>query len=88
LALKGNQGNLHKDVVDYFDDLEFRQKIKESGNYHKTIEKAHGQIETREYYQTEDIDWLYDKKRWKSLKSIGMVETATEKDGVKTKETR
>jgi len=88
LALKGNQGNLHKDVVDYFDDLEFRQKIKDEGNYHKTVEKAHGQIETREYYQTEDIDWLYDKARWKSFKSIGMVETTKEKDGVKTKETR
>ena len=89
LALKGNQGNLHKDVVDYFGDPEFKKKIKDEGNYHKTVEKAHGQIETREYYQTEDIEWLPDKKKWKNLKSIGMVETTTEKtDGTKTKETR
>jgi len=88
LALKGNQGNLHKDVVDYFDDPEFREKIKRDGNYHKTVEQAHGQIETREYYQTDDIEWLYDKKRWKGLKSISMVETTTEKNNVKTRETR
>jgi predicted transposase YbfD/YdcC len=88
LALKGNQGNLHKDVVDYFNDAEFKQKIKREGNYHKTVEKAHGQIETREYYQTDDIEWMPDKKRWKGLKSIGMVETTTEKDNVSTKEIR
>ena len=28
LALKDNQGNLHKDAVDYFNDPEFRQKIR------------------------------------------------------------
>jgi predicted transposase YbfD/YdcC len=88
LALKGNQGNLHKDVVDYFDDEEFREKIKEDGNYHRVAEKAHGQIEIREYYQTADIDWIPDAKRWKNLKSIGMVETTIEKEGAVTKETR
>lgn len=62
LALKGNQGNLHKDVVDYFDDLNFRETIKKDGGYLKTVEKAHGQIEIREYYQTNDIDWIPDRK--------------------------
>jgi predicted transposase YbfD/YdcC len=88
LALKGNQKNLHQDVIDYFEDPEFRQKMKEEGNYYKTAEKAHGQFETREYYQTEDIDWLSGKGKWKNLKSIGMVETTIEKGGVKTKESR
>jgi predicted transposase YbfD/YdcC len=89
LALKGNQGNLHEDVREYFEDSELRQKVKESGGYHRTVEKAHGQVETREYYQTEDIEWQEDRKKWKGLKSIGMVETTTEKpDGTKTKETR
>ena len=89
LALKGNQGNLHKDVQDYFADPEFRRKIESEGGYHKTIEKAHGQIETRKYYQTQDIGWLPDLKRWFGMKSIGMVETIIEKpDGTKTQETR
>lgn len=88
LALKGNQANLHKDVADYFADAEFREKIKQEGNYHKTVEKAHGQLETREYYQTSDVAWISGKERWKSLKSIGMAETTCEKDGVVTKERR
>jgi predicted transposase YbfD/YdcC len=64
LALKGNQGKLHKDVVDYFDAPEFNEKIKKDGGYLKTVEKAHGKIEIREYYQTTDIEWIPEKKHW------------------------
>lgn len=55
-------------------DEKEKEKIKEKGNYHRTAEKAHGQIEIREYYQTEEIKWLKTKKEWKGLKSIGMEE--------------
>ena len=91
LALKGNQETLHKDVKDYFEDNEFRREIKKAGNYHRTIEKAHGQVEVREYYQTDNIEWLDNKEKWVGIKSIGMVETTTEKldgTGKKTKEVR
>ena len=76
MALKGNQNNLHKDVADYFDDADFREKIKKDGGYHRIAEKAHGQIEIKEYYQTDDINWLHDKKKWKGLKSIGIIITS------------
>lgn len=36
-------------------------------------------MERREYYQTDDIRWLTQKKEWKGLKSIGM-EKKTIKD--------
>jgi len=82
LAVKGNQPNLHKDIIDYFDDEEFKNAVKSSKNgYKMTKEKAHGQLEKREYYQTDDIKWMVDKAKWKGLKSIGMVETTIEKDG-------
>ena len=55
LTLKGNQGNLHKDVKDYLDDAGFKEEIKAAGGYHRTCEKAHGQVKIREYYQTDDI---------------------------------
>ena len=55
LALKGNQGNLYADVKEYFKDEEICQMIEASGQYKCTLEKAHGQIEKREYYHTEDI---------------------------------
>lgn len=81
LSLKGNQGRLYEDVKDYFKEDEFKKKIKEKGSYKKTQEKAHGQIETREYYQTEDIRWLEQKKEWKGLKSIIMERKTLEKGG-------
>ena len=51
-------------------DKEEKERIKQEGNYKKTIEKAHGQLEIREYYQTERIGFLTKKKEWKGLKSI------------------
>ena len=88
LALKGNQRNLYKDVKDYFAEGEFCKEIEKTGAYKKTIEKAHGQIETREYYQTEEISWLSQKKEWKGLKSIVMERKTIEKNGKKTEEYR
>lgn len=89
LALKGNQTSLHDDVKQYFDDKEFIKRIEESGFYKKTREKAHSQIEVREYYQTDDIKWLPQLKNWKGLKSIGMErKTITHKDGTKSVEYR
>lgn len=88
LAVKGNQGTLHENVKEYFANEGFRKVIKEAGNYKKTKEKAHSQIETREYYQTDDIKWLEQKKIWKGLKSIAMEEKTLEKMGQKQRETR
>ena len=64
LALKGNQGTLYDEVREYFSDKEFEKEIEKAGNYKKTIEKAHNQIEKREYYQTEDIRWLSQRTEW------------------------
>ena len=72
LALKGNQTGLYEDAALYFGDTETRRKIRENGGSVSTTEKAHGQIEKREYYQTDDIRWLSQKKEWKGIKSIGM----------------
>lgn len=88
LALKGNQKNLYEDVKEYFENREFREEIKKSGAYKKTMEKAHGQIEIREYYQTEDIKWLEQKKEWKDMKSIIMERSTLEKCGERTEEYR
>ena len=64
------------------------EEIKNKGNYYRTIEKAHNRIEIREYYQTEDIKWLFQKKHWKGLKSIGMEEKTIRKNGKEEKEYR
>ena len=62
LAVKENQKIWYNDIKDYFMEKEFQKTIKEKVNYKKTTEKAHRQIETREYYQTGDIRWLTQKK--------------------------
>ena len=86
LALKGNQGTLYEDVKLFL--MDNKEELKNSGNYYRTIEKAHSQIEIREYYQTEDIKWLSQKKNWKGIKSIGMEEKTIQKKGKEEKEYR
>jgi predicted transposase YbfD/YdcC len=84
LALKGNQGTLHEDVRLYFEDLDLLGKCA----YHKTTEKARSGIERREYWQTDDISWLTQKKDWSGLKSIAMTRNTIIKDDKVTTETR
>ncbi len=84
LSLKGNQGTLHKDVKQYFDDSELLAQCE----YTKTIEKARSGIEKREYWQTDDIKWLEQKKDWTGLKSIAMTRNTIIKDDVETTEIR
>ena len=74
MALKGNQNALYEDVKLYFSDAKIRQEIREKAGYTSTTEKAHGQVEKREYYQTEEIKWLAQNKEWNGIKSIGMEE--------------
>ena len=50
--------------------------------YKKTIEKARGKTEKREYWQTDDISWLSQKKEWAGLKTIILTRnTVTGTDG-------
>ena len=61
----------HKDFCDelkvYFHDTKFLNKCEKN----ITIEKSHNQLEKREYYFTNDIDWITCKEKWMGLKSIG-----------------
>ena len=85
LAVKGNQGTLYEDIKLYFEDLELLSGCA----YTKTIEKARGNIEVREYWQTDDISWLSQKKDWIGLKTIAKTKnTITKKDGTVTTEER
>jgi len=84
LALKGNQGSLHEDVVFYFGDHGLLAKCA----YHKTVEKARGAVETREYWQTDDVARLPQRKAWTGLASIVMTRNTTVKDGQSRSEER
>ncbi len=89
LALKGNQTLFYEEVKALFTDG-YRKALKEKeGCYKKTVEAEHGGIATREYYITEDIGWYSEKKKWKGLKSFGMVHKRLKKqDGSQEEEYR
>jgi predicted transposase YbfD/YdcC len=84
LALKGNQGSLYEDVKRYFDDTDLLVNCA----YTKTVEKARGGIEKREYWQSDDIGWLSQRKEWTALQSIAMTRNTIDKDGEEKTETR
>ena len=75
LALKGNQGTLKEDVELFFEEVEEIQAATTRFDYCKTLDKDHGRIESREYWVTTDIDWLYGKEKWKGLKSLCMMKS-------------
>jgi len=54
----------------------------------QTVEKDHGRIETRRYYQSTELDWFADRSKWEGLRSVGMVEAIRELNGVRSVERR
>ena len=95
LALKGNHATVHDEVKEFFSDavLPCATQCADSAaqdkmDFHQTIEKGHGRVETRRYWQSTDLDWFEDKALWKELKSIGMVESIRNIKGKSTFERR
>ena len=76
LALKGNQGMLHDDVVRFLDDPAAR-----AATAKPAVDAGHGRIETRTATVSTDIGWLQEQHGWPGLAAIGKVrrirETAT-----------
>ena len=78
ISLKGNQGTLHQEVKQYLDWAEHHNFKDIAYETCRTLEKDHGRIEERRCWVTEDIAWLEQKKEWKNLKSVIMVEAVRE----------
>ncbi len=88
LSLKGNQGNLHKEVELFFQDAQkdgFKDVVRET---HTTVDGEHGRVETRTYTVTADVDWFEERSKWKNLTTFGMVESTREIGDQTTHETR
>lgn len=99
LALKGNQETVHEEVKSFLDaTIAETQAARLPGAklskpaaalaQVKTIEKDHGRIETRHYYQTDELSWFADLEKWEGLKSVGVVESTREIGEEKTIERR
>ena len=85
LQVKGNQKALKEDIEDYFADKGFRKKLKGEGMYSRKTEKQRGWLETREYYYTEETEWLIKRKE---VKGIGALILTTEGNGKKQEQKR
>jgi predicted transposase YbfD/YdcC len=99
LALKGNQEKVHEEVKSFLDaTLDEKNRKRPQGAHiakevqtlkeYETVEKDHGRIETRRYYQSDHLDWFADKEKWEGLNSIGMVESLRDINGEVTRERR
>ena len=72
-SLKGNQSNLHEDVVLLFDDLEESQYRAYTYDYAKTVDKDHGRIEVRHCWTISDptlLQHLRGADRFRALQTV------------------
>jgi predicted transposase YbfD/YdcC len=99
LALKGNQETVHEEVRSFLDAALLEQQTPRLPGAKlsqgaatlaslETVEKDHGRLEIRRYYQSDQLDWFADQLKWEGLKSVGMVESIREVDGKTTVERR
>lgn len=54
----------------------------------ETVDKDHGRLEIRRYYQSAELAWFADLAQWEGLQSVGMVEAIRETGGLRTVERR
>ena len=88
LALKGNQGNLHAEVENFFSQaLEVSPDEAECDHY-TSEEKSRGRHEIREVWTTEELSWLSQKADWKDLNSISCLKSKRTIKGKETTEFR
>jgi predicted transposase YbfD/YdcC len=92
-SLKGNQGNLHEDVKEYFADIDFSKPRSAMQDIPfqsvSTHEEKRGRIEDRDYAVSGDVQWLHQRHpKWKTIQSIGFVDLRREVKGNVTYERR
>ena len=99
LALKGNQETVHAEVKAFLDQTVLeRQEPRPPGAKRsstatalgtwETVEKDHGRLEIRRYYQSAELAWFADLAQWEGLQSVGLVEAIREVGGQRTVERR
>ena len=91
LALKGNQPQLYQDVTETFDQARQTGFACLDHDFHETVNKGHGRIETRRCWSVSDPDhlsYLNDRNEWINLASVVMVESERIEDGKTSTQTR
>lgn len=79
LAIKGNHPEAYDEIRLFMD----REAKNTKAVFEMPLDKAHGRLESRKFWVSEDIDWFEARHEWAGLKSICAVEAVREviKDG-------
>jgi predicted transposase YbfD/YdcC len=99
LALKGNHETAHEEIKTFLDATlaetlaprPVGAKLSPAAAALagcETVEKEHGRLETRRYYQSAELAWFADRAAWEGLRTVGMVEAVRETGGKRTVERR
>jgi predicted transposase YbfD/YdcC len=85
LALKGNQETVHAEVKSYLDDAIIQAQARTAKAtlprepelaHTQTVEKDHGRLEIRRYWQSDRLGWFADQPKWEGLRSVGVEQFA------------
>jgi predicted transposase YbfD/YdcC len=86
--LKGNQETLLDDVEEYLKDVDFKHP-EEDVKVEITHNVDHGRIERRSHAISGNVAWLVEgHPAWKAVKSIGVIESWRDINGVESTEKR
>ena len=91
LALKEKKPQLHQDVTETFDQARQTGFAYLDHDFHETVNKGHGRIETRRCWSVSDPDhlsYMNDSNEWTKLASVVMVESERIEDGTVSTQTR
>jgi predicted transposase YbfD/YdcC len=88
LALKGNQGNLHKAVEDWILEQMGNDFANVTVRKHEQTVRGHGRIDTLTYYQFNAPQTLPGRSNWKHLRTIGVAIRVSRQGDRVTREVR
>ena len=80
LCAKGNQGDLHKEIIDQFDlasrQLSAEKPSSENWSFHSSEEKNRGRLEKRQTIVCHDLNWMNPTiaTAWKEISSVVLVQ--------------
>ena len=90
-SLKGNQGTVHKDVIDLFEHAQ-AVDFRDSGHdVHKTVDKGHGRLEIRRCWTISNpvyLNYIRNLGQWENLQTVAMVISETHRGDEVTREAR
>lgn len=85
-GLKGNQGNLHKEVEHFFTGND--DQYIDSFDFFTEEDLTHGRKTVRRYYTSDALEGISEASKWEGLKTIAMVECESERNGKHSHELR